>query len=390
MNAFFNGLAGMVMFSRGLDTISNNIANMNTPGFHGSDLFYQALSNGQGDSDGGARVTGKNIRFNPGDIRETGNAMDLAINGNGYFVLRTEDGLLYTRSGQFEFDDEGYLVDQSSGHRVAALDEFGNLSDINIDSMLSLNPEASTEVEFSGNLSTGDADHSINGLSVFNSLGEEIELNYQFTNNNAATPGSWLVEVTDENGTVVGNGEIRFGADGTPEAGFNQMQLSIPATSNGSANAILDVSLNFGEPGTFNGTTSFAGGSVSTLSASLVDGQGVEGLVAASFNADGELNLLYSNGDTETPFRLALAYFQDESNLSYSQGSIFRSNGSDATIGFANEGSNGAIVGESLEGSNVDLVREFADMIVVQRGYQASSRVMNIANQLIEQLYDNT
>lgn len=390
MNAFFNGLAGMVMFSKGLDTISNNIANMNTPGFLGSDLFYQALSNGQNDTGSGARISGENIRFNPGDMRETGNAMDLAINGNGYFVLRTNEGLLYTRSGQFNFDDDGFLVDQVSGYRVASFDDFGNLSDINVNSMLSLNPQSTTEIDFSGNLSTGDSEHSIEGHSVFNSLGEEIPLDYQFTNNTSTTPGSWLVEVTDENGISVGNGEIRFAPDGTPLAGFNSLLLSIPATSNGSANQVLDFSLNFGEEGNFGGATSFAGGTVSTLAATIVDGQGAEGLVAASFNSDGELNLLYSNGETETPYRLAIAYFQNESSLSYSQGSIFRASRDDANIGYANDGSRGSVVGESLEGSNVDLVREFADMILVQRGYQASSRVMNIANQLVEQLYDNT
>ena len=209
--------------------------------------------------------------------------------------------------------------------------------------------------------------------------------------NTTNTPGSWLVEVTDENGTVVGNGEVRFGPDGTPLAGFNQISLDIPATSNGSANTVLSITLNFGDEGNFEGSTSFAGGTVSTLAANIEDGQGVEGLVAASFNIDGELNLLYSNGETETPYRLAIAYFSNESNLSYAEGSLFRSeSNSTPDIGFANDGSRGVIEGESIEGSNIDLVREFAEMIIVQRGYQASSRVMNIANQLVEQLYDNT
>ncbi len=391
MQSFFNGLAGMIMFSRGLDTISNNISNMNTPGYLGSDLFYQALSSGDQGSGFGARVEGNNIRFSPGEIRETGNSTDLAINGNGYFVLQTDDGLLYTRAGQFEFDQDGFLVDKVSGYRVAGLDEFGNLVDINIDSMLSLNPEATTEVNFTGNLSTGDNEHEISGLNVFNSLGEEIQLDYNFTNNTSSTPGSWLVEVSDEDGNIVGSGEVRFGPDGTPLSGFNQIALSIPATSNGSANSILSLTLNFGEESSFSGATSFAGGTVSTLAANISDGQGVEGLVAASFNADGELNLLYSNGETETPYRLAVAHFQNQSGLEYFEGSLFRNNSeSDPDIGFANESSRGAIEGESLEGSNIDLVREFAEMIIVQRGYQASSRVMNIANQLVEQLYDNT
>ncbi|WP_144394478.1 flagellar basal-body rod protein FlgF [Pleionea sediminis] len=389
LQSFFNGLSGMITFSHGLDSVSNNIANMNTLGYRGSDTFYSALNSGN--SFAGVRAGGDFVNTTAGEISETGNATDLAVQGNGYFILRNEGEVFFTRAGNFNFDDDGFLVDRATGYRVAALDEFGNLTDINIDGMRQLMPEVTTQVNFSGDLSrasqTGEAT-----VTVFNSLGEELELTFDFTNNTANTPGSWLVSIKDENDVEVGTGEIRFNDDGSPQASFNQFDITIPGLNNGTANTPLDLTLYFGEEGTLAATTSLSTTTTtSSINANIEDGRGVEGLVALSFNDKGEMNLLYSNGDTETPYRIALATFNNESSLIYSEGSLYKAPSNiDVEYGHADDGAFGTIAGESLESSNVDLVREFAEMIIIQRGYQASSRAMNIANQLVEQLYDNT
>jgi flagellar hook protein FlgE len=388
LQSFFNGLSGMITFSSGLDTISNNIANMNTPGFRGMDMFYKALSSGG--SHAGVRSGEYSLNTTAGEIRQTGRATDLAIIGNGYFILRNEGQAYYTRSGQFQFDPDGFLVDSQTGYRVAAIDESGNLVDINIENLRQLNPEPTTQINFNGNLSTGSTSGQTE-VSVFNSLGEEITLDIEFTNNTSNTAGSWLISIKDEDGTEISTGEIRFAPDGSPLSGFNTVNVSLPASSNGTANIGLDLQLYFGEEGSFSDTTSFSGGTTSTISSSIEDGRGVEGLIAVSFNENGELNLLYSNGDTESPFTVALAYFNDENALQYVEGSIYEAPSNlNSTIGQANKNVFGSIVGESIESSNVDLVREFAEMIIIQRGYQASSRAMNVANQLVEQLYENT
>jgi len=389
MQAFFNGLSGMITFGRGLDNISNNISNMNTAGYHGVDLFYNALGN-DGGQYSGARISGSAISSNSGSLRETSNPTDLAISGNGYFILRTPDGPLYTRAGQFRFDADGYLTDTNSGYRVAALDSHGNLTDINIQGLMSLNPVTTDKVTFTGNLSTGDTDHSVQQMKVFNSLGEEISLDLNFTNNTSNTPGSWMVSVKDKNGIEVATGEVRFAADGSPLTGYNQLSITLPASANGSANTPMTFSLDFGTEGSFDGATSFSGGTVSSLSVGNINGQGQEGLVAISFKEDGQLNLLYSNGENKTPFQLAIATFQDEQGLSYVDGSLLRYEGKGQThINHANDNGAGKIKGKNLESSNVDLVREFAEMIIIQRGYQASSRVMTISNQLVQRLYDS-
>lgn len=361
---------------------------MNTIGYRGTNSFYQALS---GQNNGyGVRSDNTSINLQSGEIRETGQATDLAISGSGYFILRDGGDYFYTRAGQFEFDADGFLVDRTTGFRVAALNEFGNLSDINIENYRQLNPEATTQVNFTGNLSTGSQEGSTQ-ISVFNAQGEEIQLTFDFTNNTSTTAGSWLVSIKDENDIEIGTGEVRFAPDGSPLSGFNNISFDIPASANGSSGTAQTINLYFGEEGSFAGATSFQQGTVSTVSSNLEDGRGVEGLVAISFKEDGSLNLLYSNGDTEEPYQIALAYFNNESNLTLVDGAYYEANSSqEPQIGAANQGVYGSIVGESLESSNVDLVREFAEMIIIQRGYQASSRAMNISNQLVEQLYDNT
>jgi len=378
--AFFNGLSGLLTFSQSLDTISNNIANMNTSGFRGNDVFYNALSNGENGI--GSSIGGTTTRLEPGDIRQTGNSTDLAISGQGYFVLRGEDGDFYTRAGNFQFDDDELLVDISTGYRVQALNESGVLTDISIDGLQSLAPEATTQVDFQGNLSTNDTTHTVSNITVYDASGEAVNLDVTFTNNSSITTGSWLVEVRDNDDNVLTDGEIRFNPDGTPATDFQSLDVTLPG-----ANADV-VSLDFGTADTVEGATSNSGAS-STIGAEVADGFPLSGLIGVSFDSQGQLKLLYSNGDTNDGPKIALASFSNEQDLVQVNGSYFRAReDNQPTLGNADEDRFGTIVGSSLELSNVDLAKEFADMIIVQRGYQASSRAMSIANQLVEQLYN--
>ena len=127
--ALFNSLSGLFSFSRSLDTVSNNVANMNTPGFRGSDSFFENIGSGHG-----ARVAGQGLRTTPGDLRQTGNATDVALDGTGFFVLRDGDGRFhYTRAGQFIFSDDGTLIDSVSRFQVMALGADGQLSAISLE-----------------------------------------------------------------------------------------------------------------------------------------------------------------------------------------------------------------------------------------------------------------
>lgn len=229
--------------------------------------------------------------------------------------------------------------------------------------------------------------HSVADLTVFNALGESADVTFEFTNNSATTAGSWTVTVTDAEGNTLHTGEIRFGDDGTPAEGFNQLSFDLTDSNGGTSTVTVD----FGEPGSFANATSVSGGQVSTLGGSVEDGYGISALTTIDFTADGTLTLNYANGESLDGPRLGLATFSNPSTLELVEGSVFRA-GQETSVVYGNptESGMGNIIAESIELSNVDLSREFADMIIIQRGYQASSRILNVANQLLDQLYENT
>lgn len=382
--SFFNSLSGMFSFSKNLDNVSNNIANMNTPGFRGTDTFLRSVN---GDGSGlGTNIEGTSIRMANGEIRQTGNATDLAINGMGMFVLRNENGeYFYSRAGQFQFDENNVLIDSVTEMQVMGINESGNLEPIDITDLRILPPVATSTVQFSGNLSSADSEASVSDISIYDVAGESHDLRVEFANNDAVSPNSWLVEIYDENDNLVGSGEIRFNLDGSPQTGFNT--IVVTPTFSGQSQT---VTLNFGEPDSFANTTQFSAGS-STIGGSADDGNGVLGLTGIKFKSDGILEMTYSNGETEQGQQLALARFSDESKLKASDGSLFITGAElQPELSTPEENGLGEIVGGSIELSNVDLTQEFADILIIQRGYQASSRVMSVANELLEQLYSSS
>jgi flagellar hook protein FlgE len=394
--SIFTGMSGLITYSRGLDVISNNVANLNTPGFKGSDLqfrdlFYDfqwvATQGGQlaNEQDGsGVGDGGTSIRFRPGDLQETGNDTDAAIEGNGFFVLRGKDGTVYTRAGQFQFDDDGFLVSANGEERVAGFDENGQLVDVTLEGLRTIAPQATSEVIFFDNLSSGSNRHVINDLEIIDRNGETQTWTVTFTNNQAETPRSWLIEVEDEDGNILTVGqEIRFQGNGSPEEGFNRITFTV-TPEDGEA---FDVSFFFGEPNSFTKATSFSGGATSSLAVESQDGFRSGSLVSVGFTREGRLDLEYSNGESQQSTRLALAWFQDLQELRQLEGARFiPRGGQEAEIGGAAEGVFGEIVEETLEISNIELTSEFTDLIIVQRGFQASSQVITVANEMLQQL----
>ena len=381
--AIFNSLSGLFSFSKSLNTVSNNISNMNTPGFRGSDTFFSNINGGRGTS-----IAGEGMRTDAGDVRQTGNATDVAVDGAGYFILRDEDGsLYYTRAGQFRFNEDGLLIDTVNEYQVMGIDGSGNLIPIDLDTYRTLAAQPTTRVKFSGNLAPGSATTTINTITVFDASGIAHTLSATFTRNTAtgAAPGSFLVVVKDEAGTTVASGEIRYNTDGTPQATFNELTatLSYGGTSQ-------TVTLNFGTPGALDGTMSLQG-MATNISAKVEDGHGVLGITSMKFDDKGVLQLVYSETEKRQGPQVALAIFPNESSLHLSGGRLI--SGTTVTereIGRPGDPRFGRIAGGSLEMSNVDLTQEFADMIIIQRGYQASSRVMTVSNEMIEQLYNST
>jgi len=388
----FNSLSVLFSFSKSLNTVSNNVANMNTPGFRGSDTFLENINGGLG-----SRVAGEGLRTQAGDLRQTGTPTDLAINGNGYFILRDTNGnLYYTRAGQFRFNDDGLLSDSVTGYNVMAIDQAGNLTTIDLDNYRTLDPKPTTSVDVVGNVNITAVvapatpnSYTMPDMQVYDATGTVHTLSLKITDNRAVTPGSYLVTVT-ENGVAVAttptSGEIRFDTTGSLQVGFNTLALGLTTGA-----TTQSITLNFGTPGAITGGTSNRTGIPSSLAGHVVDGRPTLGVTGLSFDTQGILQLVYSSNETQQGPQIALASFANESSLELVGGRLISGgNIAQRTIGRPGEGVFGHIAGGSLELANVDLTQEFADMIIIQRGYQASSRVMTVSNEMIEQLYNST
>ena len=382
-----NSLSGFKAFTKTLDNLSHNVANMNSPGFKKQDSYFRELNDSQtGD---GVHFAGMAIRFEQGDIYSTGQNTDVAIDGNGFFIISKEGELLYSRAGQFRIEDNK-LIDISSGGAVLGLSESGDLVEINITDFEVSPPEPTTEVALSGNLSSLSAvgtefpaqtDGPLE-FKVFDGQGQEHRLSILYTKE---PTGSWRAEIKNSSGEVVGSGVLSFTAAGSPIAGSNSFTFNLDLADG----TTQEIMIHAGEPGEFSGLTSFPS-QTNGISALSVDGRAVGALLSTGFNAQGQLILTYTNGATEEPFSLALANFKDNSVLTVFSDSLFRTNTQPDVIATADEAIVGEIRVESLERSNVNITDEFAEIIIIQRGYQACSQVLSVSNEMLEELYNNT
>ena len=397
-STIYAALSGMLGFSKGLDVISNNIANLNTPGFKSQelefrDLFYR-YTEGGGQPDGGRSQIGAGLdtggtrtRFKEGELRDSGNPMDVAVDGNGFLVLQPANGeqlygaggaRVYTRAGQLEFGKDGVLVDRSTGFRVMGYDGAG-LHEISINALRTSAPFPTSVIKVTGNLSPGSASADLTNVNVIDANGRSRTLAFKFTRD-AADSTHWFVEVRDENSKLLGNGEVRFQPNGSPAQDATKFTFSLAPDA-------APITLDIGDPGTFSGMTNFSGPTQSTLQVLSQDGAAAGSLTSATFDESGALRLTYSNGKTVSGPSLALAWFDDLQSLRISGGSVFVNDGGQApTLGTASQGEMGRIASGRVEMSNVELTEQFTDLIILQRGYQASSQVTSVANEMIQQL----
>jgi flagellar hook protein FlgE len=400
-STIYSALSGMLGFSKGLDVISNNIANLNTPGFKSSelefrDLFYR-YAQGGGPQDGGRSQIGAGLdtggtrtRFKEGEMRDSGNPLDVAIDGNGFLVLQPDNGeqlygrggaRVYTRAGQLEFGKDGVLVDRTTGFRVMGYDG-GGLHEISINALRTSAPVATSRIRVTGNLSPGSASADLTNVNVIDANGRSRTLAFKFTRDPADST-HWFVEVREDSAQPpLGTGEVRFQANGSPAPEATKFSFSLAPDA-------APITLDVGDPGSFSGLTNFSGPSQSSLQVLSQDGAAAGSLTSATFDESGALRLTYSNGKTQSGPSLALAMFDDLQALRISGGSVFVNDGEQApTLGTASQGAMGRIAAGRVELSNVELTEQFTDLIILQRGYQASSQITSVANEMIQQLLD--
>lgn len=400
IGSVFNGMSGLLAFSQGLNVISSNVSNMNTPGYKSSelqflDVFYRerysAIQNGNTSlSQYGSGVDTGNtvVRFSEGEIRSTGQDLDVAIDGNGFLVLNRDGEYLYTRAGQLYFNDEGYLASRSGDARVMGL-ENGRLVDIRQQEFSSISHSPTTEISFSGILSTGtenndgDPIHEIQDITVVDAIGEERTLRAEFELVNI-NDLEWEIRLYEETNLLTTD-SVRFQPSGQPRDGNNSFAFDLEAEDG----SITQVSITMGEPNDPTSATSSSFGTSSTARVNESDGYSTGFLVSSELNQIGTLVLTYSNGEEREHGQLAMASFLRLQDLTQSGNGVFSAGpGEQPVIGHANDGTMGSLVPGAVELSNVDLTQQFGDLIIVQRGYQASSQILTVSNEMLQQLIE--
>jgi len=387
LESIYVGMTGLLGYSRGLRVIANNTANLNTPGFKSSslqfaDMFYTSGgtsgSTGQGEHMGfGLNTAGTTMSFKQGELRQTGNDLDMAIDGQGLFVLKdTQEKITYTRAGQFKFDTDGTLVSRINGEKVMSMDGNGNFAPISLTGKMINLGKPTSRVDFSGNLSNTVTDQTAGGITVVDGGGTGHALSIKFTVKSSDQAGTTMkVELLDGS-TVVHTGEMVF-VNGKPTAATAIMQASYTPTGQPPMALTLDFSSD---------VVLFAG--QTSLKVDSQDGVGPGTLAGAAFDTTGTLVMTYSNGQTVKGAKLALARFDSQDAVGSIGDNQFEALDQNAWhYGAASQGEFGKVQSGRVEISNVDLSQEFSDLVIMQRGYQASSQVISTANDMLQELF---
>jgi flagellar hook protein FlgE len=411
MRALFSGVSGLRNHQTRMDVIGNNIANVNTVGFKASratfkEAFVQLLqgaSRPPGNSGGINPVqigTGMNLAstdqlFTQGSMENTGQVLDLAIQGNALFVVNGGAKRLYTRAGNFQLDAEGHLVAPSSGFIVQGInaDPLGNFSggssigDVQIRLGDKAPAQATSEIGLVGNLDNSAAIGTTHTMSinVYDDAGSPHTLEITFTKT-AAGAWSWAAASTTATITPAGTGNVAFNANGTlqsftyPGGGST---ITMTPTSGGQP---FDVTINAGSVNGIDGLAGFANPSNAVVNSQ--NGYQAGDLVNITVDTRGVITGFFTNGTNRSLAQIALAAFNNPSGLVRSGNNLFEetANSGLAVIGFAGGTNTSTITPGALEGSNVDISQEFTNMIITQRGFQANARVITTADEMLNEL----
>lgn len=441
-NALFSSVSGLETASTQISVIGDNIANANTPGFKEkraefSAVLGQSITSGSGFAQigAGARVNDIGTIFSQGVFETTQRGTDLGIEGRGFFVLEGNFGRSYTRSGIFGFDSDGYLVDPNGnfvqGYGINATTGQSNsvLGDIQINLPLSP-PQPSSSMQLGINLDANEdaiagpalpatvfdpadpesTSNSREVVTVYDSLGTPRQATIFFSKR-AANQWEFNVALSaaDAAGTPTdpfvvqsgGTGLLTFDTDGNFESindlsgsGSGTTDPSIDFafdTSNGAA-ASQTITMSLGPLSTPGGnqtgslTTQYNQPTVTNFVTQ--DGFSPGTLSALDTDENGTLVGVFSNGVTTPLAQIALANFGNVEGLTEIGGSrLIESIESGAPVlAAANSGNLGSIRSSSFEKSNVDLPSQFVNLIVSQRAFQANTRTVSVANELLANL----
>ncbi len=418
LSSMYTGVSGLSGQSEALSVYSDNIANAGTIGFKVSrpefeDVISKSLKGllGGNQIGRGVRLAAVNPIFTQGSVQQTESSTDLAITGDGFFMVEGVDGRSYTRNGSLHFDKEGKLINADNFRLLGfQADENGKISsklgDISLNRTV-LEAKRSSEVKMIMNLdlraksemvfdpkNPDQTSHFSTGVTVFDSAGTAHASTVYF-NKTADGVWSWKAMVRGEETTngVKGQllecagGKLNFDPDGrlknqtTEFSSFNFNNGALPNQS---------IKFNFGADRAHGGegteVTQYGGSS--ELLKSSQDGYSSGTVTGMSFTDDGTLNALYSNGETISIAQIALATFEDPESLFKLGQNRFRESvlSGSPNIGAPSVGGKGRISAKTLEASTTDIAAEFINLIQAQRNFQANSKVIMTADEMLQEV----
>ena len=430
MSALYSAVSGMKSQTIGLNNIANNIANVNTTGYKSqrttfSDLLSQMIkgassptanSGGSNPSQigSGVGVAGTSINMSPGSNQYTGVSTDVAISGDGFFVVSNGDGTYsYTREGDITWDKNGNLTiggkevcgwmkKDANGNTITSgqPEPINIFADEYVGNKKTMAAKQSTKTDYSGVLNsskkaqgtaldnigqtpaTPDATTSV---TYYDAQGNAYNVTRNwykcYTDNtdpdNPVT--SWYYEDTCTNGTVSpANGYVQFDKDG---------QLTSPAAptvqtvtpGNGIGTAPFTVNSDVSKITTANNSSGVS---------AAQDGYASGSLNGIGFNEKGEVIGTYSNGQKQTLGQLALGTFINPAGLEKTGNNLYRESANSGSANYyaAGDGGTSELANSCLEMSNVDLAQEFSSMMITQRAYQANSKVISTSDEMLQSL----
>lgn len=460
MRSLFSGVAGLQNHQVRMDVVGNNIANVNTTGFkkgrvNFQDLLYQQMSGAARPTDEVGGVNPKEIGLGmsiasidtihtQGSLQTTGVGTDLAIQGNGFFVLKNGEKSFYTRAGAFGLDNQGTLVNPANGLRVQGwmartvagggeprIDSSRDVEDLVIPVGSKDPAKATTSVDFACNLDKRTPEipqgagpqAQLDGtwatdFKIYDSFGQVHTLRVNF----AREPGQnnqWRATVNvDPDATTATNTAVGIGNPGAGGANSFLVNFSNLGTLAGAVDAAGNASPTQGDvnlavafdvqganPGadggatrqTFNIKLGTIGSVVNTVTqfaeksstkAFMQDGYPMGYLENFKIDQSGVITGVYSNGTNRLLGQVAMASFTNPGGLEKAGENTFvvSNNSGLANVSPSGVAGKGKLIAGALEMSNVDLAEQFTDMIITQRGFQANSKTIQTSDQMLQEL----
>lgn len=432
--AMFSGVTGLAAQSQALGMISDNITNVNTIGYKSTVARFSTLVTEAASlthySPGGVRSAPYQKIDRQGLLQGSASSTDIAIVGNGFFVVNEDavpgvgDNYLFTRAGNFTLDERGYLL--SNGYYLQGwrLDTFGNmpantsvlssLETVNISNLTGA-ARPTTLIELAANLpgansvAVGHVENTT--VPLYDKQGGIYDLTYTWTktaNNtwqiDATLPAGVNFADTDTGAAVldptVTLGTITFNADGTlaavtPTAPYgtvnadNQLEFYVDYDGDAATTSTQDrqqITLDLGTIGFGDGMTQYGGPYYPSIIEQ--DGLSFGAFTGITIDENGVVTALFDNGQRRDIFKLPIATFRNPNGLESRNGNAYlmTERSGDPLLLTANTGGAGEVAPNSLESSTVDLAEEFTNMIITQRAYSASAKIITTADEMLEEL----